>query len=278
MKRLIIILLAIIAVSSAQAVLKEQNLEQTLRVLRSELTERHQELTNMAGQRKQQARDIIEQLRQTIRRSNQNALMLYSQQQNYVFDLTYACHEATEQYLSFQRQQLPFKSYIEQLDGEASKYDSLVVSLRHIRPTLLDDEAKTDRAVCLTLATSVRNTLLASKAQVAEYITIYENTEQRLRYLNDYAQQRYNDIQTGIFRNGGENYLSLLGNFKQRWAEMRESLADKYRPSKQQSDWDSRVIIGLFGMIAFYVVVVILLNLLVFHFMPRRFHTREFLK
>ncbi len=278
MKRLIIILLTLIAVSSAQAVLKEQNLEQTLRVLRSELTERHQELTNMAGQRKQQARDIIEQLRQTIRRSNQNALMLYSQQQNYVFDLTYACHEATEQYLSFQRQQLPFKSYIEQLDGEASKYDSLVVSLRHIRPTLLDDEAKTDRAVCLTLATSVRNTLLASKAQVAEYITIYENTEQRLRYLNDYAQQRYNDIQTGIFRNGGENYLSLLGNFKQRWAEMRESLADKYRPSKQQSDWDSRVIIGLFGMIAFYVVVVILLNLLVFHFMPRRFHTREFLK
>ena len=278
MKRLIILLIALVCTMSIKAVLKEQNLEQTLSVLRAELTERHQELESLAGARKEQARDIIQQLRETIRRSNQNALMLYSQQQNYVFDLTYACHEATEQFVKFQSQQLPFKSYIEQLDKEISKYDSLMTSIRNIRPNILESTSKTDRAVCLTLATSIRNMLQSSRMQMAEYVSIYENTEKRLRNLNDYANLRYNDIQRGIFRNGGENYVSLLKNMKQRWQQMRESVADKYRPSKQQSDWDSRVIIGLFMMIAFYVVVVILLNMLAFRFMPKRFHTAEFKK
>lgn len=278
MKKLIIILFSLLFVGSAKAVLKEKDLEQTLKVLRSELTERHQELTLMAEERKQQTRDIIQQLRETIKRSNQNSLMLYSQQQNYVFDLTYACHEATEQYLSFQRQQLPFKSYIEELDAEIAKFDSLVISLKHIRTAQLDDVAKTDRAVCLTLATNIRNTFSETRSQVEEYISIYEITEQRLKNLNDYANRRYNDIQTGIFRNGGDNYVSILRHFSTRWEEVKVSVADKYRPSNQNSDWDSRVIIGLFGLILFYILVAIALNLLAFHFMPRRFHTREFLK
>ena len=278
MKRVIILLLLILSIADAHAVLKEKDLEQTLSVLRSELTERHQELSSQAEQRKQQTKDIIQQLRETIKRSNQNALMLYSQQNNYVFDLTYACHEATEQYLSFQHQQLPFKTYIEALNVEIAKFDSLVVSLRHIRPTLLDSHAKTDRTVCLTLATSIRNTLSEAREQMAEYMSLYENTELRLRYLNDYANRRYNDIQTGIFRNGSENYLSLLRNFGQRWQEVKVSIAEKYKPSKQQSDWDSTVILRLFSMIFFYIVLAIVLNMIVFHFMPKRFHTSEFLK
>ena len=278
MKRLIIIFLILIPALRSSAVLKEQNLEQTLNVLRVELTESYQELIAMAEQRKQQTRDIIQQLRETVKRSNQNALMLYSQRHNYVFDLTYACHEATEQYLNFQRQQLPFKSYIEKLDSEIAKYDSLVNSLKHIRPTLLDDTAKINRTVCLTLATSISNTLSETRAQVAEYINFYENTEQRLKHLNDYANRRYNEIQTGIFRNGGENYISILKHFGSRWKEMQEAVAEKYRSNNSNSDWDSTVILRLFSMIVFYILIAVALNMLVFHFMPRRFHTSEFLK
>ena len=193
-KKLIITIICILATINAHAVLKEQNLEQTLSVLRAELTETHHEMISMAEQRKQQTRDIIRQLRETIKRSNQNALMLYSQQQNYVFDLTYACHEATEQYLSFQRQQLPFKSYIEHLDVEIAKYDSLVNSLKNIRTNLLEDRPKIDRVVCLTLSTSIRNSLQETRDQVSDYINIYENTEQRLKYLNDYANRLWGGL------------------------------------------------------------------------------------
>ncbi len=271
-------MLCIFAVLNAHAVLKEKNLEQTLSVLRAELTETHHDLISMAEQRKQQTRDIIQQLRETIKRSNQNALMLYSQQQNYVFDLTYACHEATEQYLSFQRQQLPFKSYIEHLDVEIAKYDSLVNSLKNIRTNMLEDRPKTDRVVCLTLSTAIRNSLQETRDQVSDYITIYENTEQRLKYLNDYANRRYNDIQTGIFKNGGENYISLLRNIGERWEQMKTSVEEKYRPSNQNSDWDSTVILKLFFLIFFYIMAAIVLNMLAFRFMPKRFHTTEFLK
>ncbi|MBQ9357539.1 MAG: mechanosensitive ion channel [Prevotella sp.] len=272
-----ILLLATFLVS-AHAVLKERNLEQTLSVLREELTQSFTELNQQAEQRKQQTRGIIQQLRETIKSSNQNALMLYSQHTNQVFDLTYACHQATEQYMNFQQQQLPFKSFVTQTDQEIAKYDSLVMSLRHIRPTMLDTQAATDRTVCLTLAISIRNTLQQTRSQVAEYITLYEMTEQRLKYLNDYANRRYNDIQTGIFRNGGESYFSLISNFGQRWKEVRTAVTEKYRPGDRPSDWDGKVIINLFAMVAFYIIVVILLNLLAFKFMPRRFHTREFIR
>jgi small-conductance mechanosensitive channel len=262
----------------AGAVLKEQNLEQTLGVLRIELTKRYDELTNMSAERKQQTREIFQQLHETIKLSNQNALMLYSQQQNNVFELTYACHEATELYLNFQRLQLPFRSYIDDLDVEIMKFDSLVTSLKAIRPNMLDSRALTDRTVCLTLATSIRNTLSDTRTQVTEYINIYTLTEQRLSYLNDYANKRYHEIQTGIFRNGSENYLSLLRHFGSRWTDVKSAVADKYRPSSANSDWDSTVILGLFLLILSYVVVSVVINLLVFHFMPRRFHTRRFLR
>ncbi len=278
MKKVITTLLLLLFLTDAQAVLKEQNLNQTLSVLRTELTGYHHDLMNMAGERKQEMLNIISQLQETINRSNQNALMLYSQQPNYVFDLTYACHEATEQYLQFQKQQLPFKTFIEKTDIEIAKYDSLVVSLKGMRIDQMPQQAKIDRTVCLTLATSIRNTLTENRKQVASYISIYEMTEQRLKNLNDYANKRYNEIQSGIFKNGGESYFSLIKNFGSRWKEMLVTVTEKYQPTKKPSDWSSTVIIQLFLMIVFYFIVATLLNLTVFRFLPKRFHTQEFMK
>ena len=278
MKKFAVIIVVLFAALDVHGVLKEKNLEQTLNVLRNELTDYHLELTNMASVRKQETRNIIHQLQETIKRSNQNALMLYSQQPNYVFDLTYACHEATEQYAQFQRQQLPFKSFIETTNSEIAKYDSLVNSLKIIHIDQYSQQTRNDWSVCLTLATNIRNALTADRQQVASYISLYEMTEQQLRSLNDYASKRYKEIQTGIFRNGGENYFSVIRNFGSRWKDLQQTIAEKYKPSRYHSDWNSTVILQLFMMIAFYVVVAILLNLLIFRFMPKRFHTQTFLK
>ena len=278
MKKLLIVVMLLAVCGASHAVLKERDLERTLKVLRSELTESYQEAVNKAKQRDEETRDIVSMLRETLRRCGQNSLMLYSQQQNYLFDLTYACHEATEQYQDFVKRQLPFKAYLETADADIAKYDSLIVTLRGIRQDMLTDDARTDRAVCLTLATSVRNMLDESRQEVGRYMEYYEMAEKRLKSLNDDANKRYSDIQTSIFMNGGQNYYAILKNFSSKWQEAQQTLADKYKPSKQQSDWDSTVILRLFAMILFYVIVAVLLNLLVFRFMPRRFHTEEFLK
>ena len=278
MKRLLTIMMLLAVCAASHAVLKERDLDRTLKVLRGELTERHKQYVNEADRRSAETRAIVGELRETLRRCGQNSLMLYSQRQNYLFDLTYACHEATEQYQEFRHKELPFTAYLETAGADIAKCDSLITTLQGIRPDMLSDEARTDRTVCLTLATSIRNTLEESRQEVSRYVGYYNMAEQRLKNLNDYANKRYNDIQTSIFMNGGENYFAILKNYRAKWGEARKTLYEKYAPSQQQSDWDSTVILRLFAMIAFYIVVAVLLNQLVFRLMPRRFHTKEFLK
>ena len=280
MKRLTLILLTlVIALPRAHAVLKERDLDKTLEILRTELMEYHRDLTNMTSERKQQNEQIFGQLMETMKQSGQNALMLYSQKQNYVFDLTYACHQATEQYNQFRRSQLPFLDFLAATDSDIAKYDSLVSSLTSMHGNMLSDRGRVNRNVCLTLATNIRNTLVENREQITDYIHYYEVTENRLKSLNDYAGRRYNDIQTGIFRNGGRNYFAILKSLQHSLRETRETIADKYRTSEKGSQWDSNVIFGLFGIILVYVLIATGLNLLVFRFLlPKRFQTPEFLK
>ena len=279
MKR-ILILAFLLATSlfEAQAVLKERDLEQTLTVLRTELIERHRELTGSASERRQQSNEIMKEIMETMKRSNQNSLMLYSQKSNYVFDLTYACNEATKQYHEFQSRQLPFKEFLESNDKEIAKYDSLIGSLRVMPVTLLSQRAKTDRNICMTLAVNIRNTLNENQSLTTQYIHYYEMTELRLKYMNDYAQQRYNEIQTGIFMNGGKHYFSILKDIKTHMTNTQQTLVEKYKPT-EESQWNSKVIIFLFLVIIVYIVIASLINLFAIRvLLPKRFQNEEFLK
>ena len=280
MKKLFLILIILtVGINESQAVLKERDLEKTLEILRQELTEYHRDLTDMTSERKQQNEQIFGQLMETMKQSGQNALMLYSQKQNYVFDLTYACHQATEQYNAFRRSQLPFLDFLATTDADIAKYDSLVNSLTSMHENMLSDRGRLNRNVCLTLATNIRNTLTENREQITDYIHYYEATESRLKYLNDYAGQRYNDIQTGIFRNGGNNYFAILKSLQHSFRKTRQTVADKYKSTSTGSQWDSSVIFGLFFIIVIYVLIATGLNLLVFRFLlPKKFHTPEFLK
>ena len=278
MKRLLTILLVLLTALGAHAVMKEKDLSQTLQILRTELTTHHRELSQMLEMNRKQSELVRNQLMETMQRSNQNSLMLYSQKQEYVFDLTYACHEATEQYQDFQRQQLPFKQFLKKADSEIARYDSLIGSLKAMPVALLDDQAQIDRNISMTLATNIRNSLEENRGTLKDYIRYYDFTEQRLARLNDYAQQRYNDIQTNIFRNGGDSYFNILKDWKHYWGTMTRTVKKKYQPNAG-SQWDSRWIFGLLISILFYAVIASLLNFSVIRFVvPKRFRTEEFIK
>ena len=278
MKRLLTILLVLLTALGAHAVMKEKDLSQTLQILRTELTTHHRELSQMLEMNRKQSELVRNQLMETMQRSNQNSLMLYSQKQEYVFDLTYACHEATEQYQDFQRQQLPFKQFLKKADSEIARYDSLIGSLKAMPVALLDDQAQIDRNISMTLATNIRNSLEENRGTLKDYIRYYDFTEQRLARLNDYAQQRYNDIQTNIFRNGGDSYFNILKDWKRYWGTMTRTVKKKYQPNAG-SQWDSRWIFGLLISILFYAVIASLLNFSVIRFVvPKRFRTEEFIK
>ena len=263
---------------STHAVLKEKDLPQTLQILRSELVNYHRELTGMIEQNRKQSESVRNQLIETMLRSNQNSLMLYSQKQEYVFDLTYACNEATDQYRLFQQQQLPFKAYLNKTNNDIARYDSLIGSLKAMPVTMLSNEAQTDRNICLTLATNIRNSLDENRITMQDYIRYYDMTENRLSHLNDYAQKRYNDIQTSIFRNGGDSYLNILKNWPAQWQNMLTTVHKKYRPN-ENSQWDSRWIFGLLISTILYAVIASLMNLVAIRYIvPKRLRTAEFMK
>ena len=278
MKKLLLIIGLLVGTLHAHAVLKEKDLPQTLQILRSELTTYYRELAQMLEMNKKQSETVRNQLISTMKLSNQNSLMLYSQKQEYVFDLTYACHEATEQYHAFQRQKTPFKTFLNKADADIARYDSLISSLKEMPVQTLNDQAKIDRSVCLTLATSIRNSLEENRSTMQDYIRYYNMTEQRLSYLNDYAQKRYNDIQTSIFKNGDDSYFNILKNWKRQWQLTSRTVSKKYKPS-ENSEWDSRWIFGLLITIIIYAVIASILNFTVIRYIvPKRFRTEEFMK
>ncbi len=253
---LIIILLLLLAVLPSGAVLKERNLAGTLAMLRIELTEYRQKLEDENGAQKEQNTQVMTQLLATMNKSQQNAIMLYSQKNGYVFDLTYACHEATEQYKTFKNTVGPFRSYVENADVEIARFDSLISDLSTMYTASLDEKAKVDRNVCLTLAIYIRRTLNENRVQNQQYINIYNVTEQRLKNLNDYANKRYREIQNSIFTNSGENMITLVENLRTALKETTQTVVEKYKPTnKYRSDWDSRIILMLLAIIAFYGVL-----------------------
>lgn len=278
MKRLLTILLTLLVTLGTQAVLKEKDLPQTLQILRTELTNYHNELSGQAEQNKKQSQSVRNQLMETMLRSNQNSLMLYSQKQEYVFDLTYACNEATNQYRQFQRQRLPFKTFLNKTNNDIARYDSLIGTLKAMPVNILSKKAKADRDSCLTLAISIRNSLKKNRTTMQDYIRYYNTTEKRLSHLNNYAQKRYNDIQTSIFKNGGDSFLSILKNWPAQWQEMTQTVRKKYKPN-ENSQWDSRWIFGLLISTILYAIVATLLNFIVIRFVvPKRLRTEEFMK
>ena len=172
---LIIILFLLVALPS-HAVLKERNIGGSLAMLRIELTDYHNKLERQSGAQKEQRELVMKQLISTMNRSQQNAIMLYSQKSGNVFNLTYACHEATEQYKSFKESVGPFREYVGEANTEITRYDSLISDLSSMYVNALSPKEKTDRNVCLTLAVNIRRTLNYKKQQSQQYIDIYNKT------------------------------------------------------------------------------------------------------
>ncbi len=263
-KKLFLLFILLMAVfAPGHAVLKEANLDTTLYMLRTELTQYHLEFEKQNKEAKQQQQALIEDLLNIMKQADQNSLMLYSQRSGYIFDMTYACHEATEQFHKFKSKAAPFRTMIDKNNMEVARFDSLINYLYGMNTMFMSEGAQINRNVDLTLAVNIRRQLIEKQQQLQEYIRAYTMTEKKLKALNDYANLRYNDIQTSIFNNGGENYLKILSNLKTNVRDAQLSVSEKYRPAPgMMSQWDVRIIGFLFGIIIFYGLISVFINLL----------------
>lgn len=122
----------------AFAVFNEKDLGQTLSVLRQELKA---EYGKMAGssERLTKSNDMQHhQMVNMMKKCNELALMLYSQKQDFTFDMTYALKSVTREYEDFNKRRMPFDDIVSRMDLEIDRYSRLVESLRRLPPQLHD--------------------------------------------------------------------------------------------------------------------------------------------
>lgn len=262
-KRLYIIILLMVAfVLPSNAVLKEANLDTTLYMLRTELTNYHINLEKQNQAAKAQQLAVIQELISIVKQADQNSIMLYSQRNGYIFDMTYACHEATEQFKKFKSKAVPFRQMIKKNNVEVTRFDSLINYLYGMNTMFLSEKAQVNRNVDLTLAVNIRRQLVEKQKQLQTYVQAYDQTDRKLQALNDYANRRYKDIQNSIFNNRDDNYLRILRNFSMNYKETKTSVTEKYKSVPgMMSQWDVRIIFILFGIIVFWGLISIFLNL-----------------
>ncbi len=138
----IFVLLAVLVVGpAAYAVLKERDLSRTLGVLKSELKADAEKQEQFLEFYKTQNRDQHAQLVEYMQRCEQIGLMLYSQRNDFTFDVAFACQQATDLYKELQGNNIPFERIKQRLEMDVERYDSLIAILEALPPSINNVEA-----------------------------------------------------------------------------------------------------------------------------------------
>lgn len=135
---LLVLALLIGSAVTSWAVFNEKDLARTLQVLRYELSRAYSQMAKNQLAYEKQDEKQHEDLIQLVNSCNELSLMLYSQKQDFTFDLTYALQQVTDQYHGFTQKRMPYDNIISYFDVEIDRYDRLVRALKSLPPELND--------------------------------------------------------------------------------------------------------------------------------------------
>ena len=310
MKKILFILLLLMTLVPQQghAVLKEKDLGHTLHVLRLELynkwTRQKERMKQMEERRKAQHARLVE----VTKRCETTSLILYSQGQDFTFDMAYACQEATSLYQEFKKSTIPFDQIKQNIEFEITNYDSLIHSLKQIPPVILDQEKKDsiqilvkeegtfqldaqgiqDRAMCIEYAETLRANMLVILIKLEQENKYYTALFNRVERLNNFAQKKYTDLQQSIFINPGTSYPQILMAIPRQWERMKDDFYTKYKPLKERrngqfkeykSEWRGGIVMfASIFMLVYILGGIILSNVILRWGVPKRFRTEAFMQ
>ena len=269
-KRIFALAAALLVMVPAFAVLSEKDLAQTLSVLRYELRSSYRTMESNMERLRSTGNRQHARLVSVMQKSNELSLMLYSQKQDYTFDMTYALNEVSRNSEEFSSRKLPFDDIVTRLDIDIDRYNRLIHTLRALPPSIameyidsagnvvalpprprrpradslrrhgpdsalmrtfqLDSLGLIDRDSCLFYAEQLLAASLRQKERLVRDSTHYSETSAMLKSAYDYAQQRYKAVQNKIFIEGQTGYLTLLKAFPRYWQRAVADARDKYSP------------------------------------------------
>ena len=309
-KKIIAAVLALLVIVPASAVLSERDLAHTLSVLRYELSGTYRNSERMAQRMKGSGERQHARLVRMMQQSNELSLMLYSQKQDYTFDMTYALNEVSRQYDEFSSHRLPFDDIVKRLDIDIDRYTRLIHTLKSLPPSTtveyldslgnvvvldasvrvgsrsglerrfeqrenafqLDSLGQSDRDSCIFYAQRLLDISIAQKERLVTDSTHYQQTASMLKSAYDYAQQRYKNVQNKIFIEGQTGYLTLLKSFKRYWHQASMDAKDKYSLNQHavHSQWRGPMVVGFSLFVLFYLIVSVVVSVVVVNFLLKR--------
>lgn len=314
MKRLISFLLLSLFLLPAGAVLKEKDLARTLGVLRAELEKSYKQQKASMARMEAMTSAQHEKLVEYMQRSEQIALMIYSQNQDFTFDVSYACQQATDLYRELSFNNVPYERIAQRIGSEVERYNGLVDALSELPPAvgkaanteadsvlialadstatpavkkdskssstyLLTEQQQADRDRCLLYAKALRENMKRILLAINEDKEYYDVVNDRVRKLNDYAQERYRSVQDNIFRNGGDNYLVVLAKLPMMISRVKTETADKYgrleNRSATYSQWRGPVVMFICLIIVTYIIIGVLLSNVIVRLVRRVLNKRS---
>ena len=144
-RKVVYILVALLAIAvPALAVFTGMDLDATLANLRRELNHDYHQISETQEELRKHYEGQHQQMVEIAKKCNDLPLMLYSQKQDYTFDISYALEKVTEEYEDFNKNRTPYDRIVTKLNIEINRYARLIESLRRLPPELKDVELVPD--------------------------------------------------------------------------------------------------------------------------------------
>ena len=128
----------------AMAVFTGMDLDVTLSNLRRELFHDYRQIAGTQVQLQEQNSRQHRRMVDIVKKCNDLSLMLYSQKQDYTFDISYALEKVSQEYRDFNKNRTPYDRIVASLDVEIDRYARLIESLRRLPPELREVEVVPD--------------------------------------------------------------------------------------------------------------------------------------
>ena len=144
-RKTICILLALLVIAvPALAVFTGMDLDATLANLRRELFQDYQRISQTQDELKNHYEGQHQKMVEIAKKCNDLPLMLYSQKQDYTFDISYALEKVTQEYEDFNKNRTPYDRAVTKLNIEIDRYARLIEALRRLPPELKEVELVPD--------------------------------------------------------------------------------------------------------------------------------------
>ena len=144
-RKLLSLVVALFTVAvPALAVFTGLDLDATLSNLRRELYHDYRQIEETWQQLEVKYEQQHRRMVDVVKKCNDLSLMLYSQKQDYTFDISYALEKVSKEHKDFNKNRTPYDRIVANLDIEINRYARLIESLRRLPPELREVEVVPD--------------------------------------------------------------------------------------------------------------------------------------